>query len=215
LETPLHDTAILLFAYTAEEEIGYKNFSESYRADENRQIAEILLQHTLFVAKSAGLPVMPILSDRQLGANFGERLANAFQEVFAAGYQRVICIGSDCLTLSSTDLMLAQEALSKSPVVVGPAADGGAYLIGLHIDCFDLGAFSMLNWQTDELLNELILYSYRMQASMGRLTLLEEKADVDCSADLRKQLEALPVYHTLSRQLTATLCRYTCYLCCK
>jgi uncharacterized protein len=89
--------------------------------------------------------------------------------------------------------MLAQKALSKSPVVVGPATDGGAYLIGLHIDCFDLGAFSMLNWQTDGLLNELVLYSYRMQASMGRLTLLEEKANVCCSADLSRQLEALPV----------------------
>ena len=193
MDTLLHDTAILLFAYTAGEEIGYKNFSESYRTEVNSEIADTLLQHTLFVAKSAGLPVLPILSDRQVGANFGEKLANAFQEVFAAGYQRVICVGSDCLTLSSTDLMLAQEALSKSPVVVGPSTDGGAYLIGLHIDCFDLGVFSMLNWQTDELLNELVLYSYRMHASMGRLTLLNEKADVDCGADLRQQLEAMPV----------------------
>ncbi|WP_461488521.1 TIGR04282 family arsenosugar biosynthesis glycosyltransferase [Pontibacter sp. HJ8] len=199
------DTAILLFAHTSGQEIACKTFSEQHGSGVNKKIAKTLLQHAVVVAKRAGLPLMPILTDKQVGNTFGERLANAFQEVFAAGYQRVICIGSDCPALSATDLLQAKKELLTANMVVGPATDGGAYLIGLHIDSFNLESFAMLNWQTEELLNELLLYSFRHHACMNCVSFLEEKADVDNSRDLARQLEALPCYHTLKRKLTAIL----------
>jgi glycosyltransferase A (GT-A) superfamily protein (DUF2064 family) len=199
------DTAILLFAHAAGEEVRYKTFSDQHDVKVNKKIARAMLRYAIVVAQRAGMPLVPILSDRQCGSTFGERLANAFQEVFAAGFQRVICIGSDCPALSVSDLVRAREELRTANMVVGPATDGGAYLIGLHIDSFQLDSFAMLNWQTDELLNELMLYSFRQQSCLGCVSLLEEKADVDNSVDLKQQLQELPVYHTLRRQLNAIL----------
>lgn len=199
------DTAILLFAHTSGQEIACKTFSEQHGSGVNKKIAKTLLQHAVVVAKRAGLPLVPILTEKQMGSTFGERLANAFQEVFAAGYQRVICIGSDCPALSALDLLQAEKELQTAKMVVGPATDGGAYLIGLHIDSFNPESFAILNWQTEELLNELLLYSFRQHACMNCVSLLEEKADVDNSRDLATQLEVLPGYHTLKRKLTAIL----------
>ncbi|EJF11897.1 MULTISPECIES: DUF2064 domain-containing protein [Pontibacter] len=205
MNTLQHDTVILLFAQMPEQQIRFKTFTEEHGPELNKQAADLLLQHTLFVAKGSGIPLVVIYPERQEGSNFGERLANAFQEVYSMGYQRVICIGADCVDLTPADLLLAQDALSKGRMVVGPGTNGGAYLVGLHIDCFDPEALAMLNWQTDELLNELVLYGYRMQASMGSLTVLDEKTEAGSGADLSRQLNILPVYHHLHRQLSAIL----------
>jgi hypothetical protein len=205
LDTQQHDTAILLFAHAAGEEVKHKTFSEEHGVGVNKLIAGALLQHAFDISEGSGIPLVPVLSDRQVGSTFGERLANAFQEVFLAGYQRVICIGSDCPTLTTADLMAAQQALQTSKMVVGPATDGGAYLIGLHIDNFDPEAFAMLNWQTGELLQELMLYSYRKQACLDCLGMLAEKGDVDCCADLVEQLQKLPAFHTLRLRLISII----------
>ena len=205
MDTTQYDTVILLFAQTPEQQVRYKTFTEEQGPELNQQAADLLLQHTLFVAKGTGIPLVVIYPERQEGSNFGERLANAFQEVYSMGYQRVICIGADCVDLTSADLLLAQAALSTGRMVVGPGTKGGAYLVGLHIDSFDPEALAMLNWQTDELLNELVLYGYRMQASMGNLTVLDEKSEAGSADDLSHQLNILPVYHHLHRQLSAIL----------
>lgn len=195
----------MLFAQTPEQQVRYKTFTEEQGPELNEQAADLLLQHTLFVAKGTGIPLVVFYPERQEGSNFGERLANAFQEVYSMGYQRVICIGADCVDLNCADLLLAQAALSTGRMVVGPGTKGGAYLVGLHIDSFDPEALAMLNWQTDELLNELVLYGYRMRASMGSLTVLDEKTEAGNETDLSHQLNILPVYHHLHRQLSAIL----------
>jgi uncharacterized protein len=205
LNTPQYDTAILVIAHATDKQHRFRTFSEEQGPDVNMQVAELLLQHTLFVAKGSGIPVVVMSPEQQVGSNFGERLANAFQEVYLMGYQRVIGIGADCIELTSTDLLLAQQALGTGRMVLGPGTNGGAYLVGLHIDSFDPEALAMLNWQTDELLNELVLYGYRMQASMGNLTVLGEKTDAGNGADISRQLNILPVYHHLHRQLNALL----------
>ena len=203
MDTPQHDTVILLFAQTAEQQVRYKTFTGEQSPGLDQQAADLLVQHTLFVAKCSGIPLVVIYPERQEGSNFGERLANAFQEVYSMGYQRVICIGADCLDLTTAELLLAQEALSTGHMVVGPGTKGGAYLVGLHIDSFDPEALAMLNWQTDELLNELVLYGYRMQASLGSLKVLNEKSAAGSGADLAHQFNILPVHRHLHRKLSA------------
>ncbi|MDX5483308.1 MAG: DUF2064 domain-containing protein [Hymenobacteraceae bacterium] len=205
LDSLYTDTAILLFAHTVGQEVEHKTFSAQHGIGVNKKIAKSMLQHAMGVSRESGIPVLPILSDKQVGSNFGERLANAFQEVFAAGYQQVICIGSDCPALTAADLLRAKDELNKVNMVVGPASDGGAYLIGLHIDNFDPESFAMLNWQTDELLSELTLYSYRKQACLGCMSLLDEKSDVDNCQDLVRQLDELPDGHDFKANLAAIL----------
>ncbi|MCC9166820.1 TIGR04282 family arsenosugar biosynthesis glycosyltransferase [Pontibacter harenae] len=204
------DIAILLFTNTATQEAVEKNFVPgSGGGDANYLIAHTLLCYTLDMLQEVGLPLIVCTSEEQQGYTFGEKLSNAFHDVFEQGYQRVICVGSDCPTLQAKDLLNAAEQLLKHNMVVGPTKDGGAYLIGMHIDCFNPEAFSMLNWQTSEVLNELTIYSFRQQSCMGCFFKLDEKSDVDNSADLRRALQELPVLSDLKRDLLAILLEAT------
>ena len=90
-------------------------------------------------------------------------------------------------------------------MVVGPAADGGAYLIGMHINSFDPEAFGMLNWQTDQVMQELCMYSFRQEKRLYAFELLQEKADIDSNADLGIILKQLPVLNRLRRLILSIL----------
>jgi rSAM/selenodomain-associated transferase 2/rSAM/selenodomain-associated transferase 1 len=67
----------------------------------------------------------------QRGADLGERMATAFDCSFREGSAATIIIGSDCPGLTARILVDAFKCLSEVPVVLGPANDGGYYLIGL------------------------------------------------------------------------------------
>ena len=199
------DTAILLFAHTVSHEVKFKTFSSCHSTHVNQRIANVLLKHTLKNVKRSGIPFFTVFTEQQKGRTFGERLANAFQDVFLAGYQRVICVGSDCPTLTPADLVHAKDALQEHGMVVGPASDGGAYLIGMHISDFDPEAFAMLNWQTGQVMQELSLYSFRQQERLNAFALLQEKADIDSKEDLRFVLAKLPVFSRLRKLILSIL----------
>lgn len=67
----------------------------------------------------------------QGGGDLGQRLIRAFQDAFDAGAHRVAVIGTDCPDLNAETIGRAFDLLMGSVVVVGPASDGGYYLIGL------------------------------------------------------------------------------------
>lgn len=67
----------------------------------------------------------------QTGETLGARLWHAFQRAFQRGAERVVTIGSDSPTLPPSIITQAFEALITHDVVLGPATDGGYYLIGL------------------------------------------------------------------------------------
>ncbi len=67
----------------------------------------------------------------QAGESFGERLHYVFQEAFAAGYTQVVVVGSDTPLLPGHLIDMAVASLERVPVVLGPAEDGGYYLIGI------------------------------------------------------------------------------------
>ena len=67
----------------------------------------------------------------QSGEGLGERMANAFLEGFSRGFQKIVIIGSDMYDLSQADLEDAFLHLEKHDFVIGPAADGGYYLLGM------------------------------------------------------------------------------------
>jgi hypothetical protein len=69
----------------------------------------------------------------QTGDDLGERMARAFVETFAMGYERILILGTDHPTLPTAFIEVALEALSNSrSIVIGPAEDGGYYLLGLN-----------------------------------------------------------------------------------
>jgi rSAM/selenodomain-associated transferase 2/rSAM/selenodomain-associated transferase 1 len=75
----------------------------------------------------AGVSYMP-----QGPGDLGERMTRAMTEAFDAGAGEVVIIGSDCPLLSGDTLREAFQALGRSDMVIGPASDGGYYLVGLH-----------------------------------------------------------------------------------
>jgi 2-phospho-L-lactate guanylyltransferase (CobY/MobA/RfbA family) len=66
----------------------------------------------------------------QRGVDFAERLANAFADARALGYERVVVIPGDVPGLDDRTIARAFALLRRSPVVLGPSPDGGVYLIG-------------------------------------------------------------------------------------
>lgn len=84
---------------------------------------------------------------QQHGKDLGERMHNAFTESFDAGYKKTILIGSDLLEISTELINEAFDLLEENDVVIGPALDGGYYLIGMKKEC--KGLFENKQWGTN------------------------------------------------------------------
>jgi len=115
----------------------------------------------------------------QNGTDLGERMQNAFAEAFAEGKQRVIIIGSDCLELETYMIKEAFAVLENNDVVIGPAKDGGYYLLGMKK--FFPTLFEDKEWSTPDLLMDTILDLKKMN---GKYYLLKTLNDIDTAEDL-------------------------------
>ncbi len=110
----------------------------------------------------------------QVGAGLGERMASAFDRAFVRGHDRVIIIGSDCPGLTTRLLEEAFEALKTNDLVIGPAHDGGYYLLGMRHPHPYL--FSDMRWSTDTVAKETRARAQDRGLSMATLPTL---SDVD------------------------------------
>lgn len=113
--------------------------------------------------------------------DLGERLARAFGSAFAEGARQVVVIGSDCPDLTVHDVRDARSALAGHDVVLGPAADGGYWLIGLRSP--QPALFEGIAWSTDQVLGQTL---GRAQSSGLSVSLLRLLRDVDTEPDWRK-----------------------------
>ncbi len=114
----------------------------------------------------------------QSGDDLGERMCNAFRCLFSKGYSSVVIIGTDCPELQVSDLHSAFLALSRHDLVIGPARDGGYYLLGMGRFCPEL--FGGIPWSTPRVL-ELTLDAAD-QAGMD-YEFLNIHSDVDTFGD--------------------------------
>jgi rSAM/selenodomain-associated transferase 1 len=114
----------------------------------------------------------------QVGEDLGIRMANAFQEGFKNEYQKIIIIGSDMLDLSQEDLEEAFKSLEKNDFVVGPAEDGGYYLLGMKK--FLPALFKNKTWGTGTVLKDTL-----SDLKNETTTLLETRNDVDYYEDIK------------------------------
>jgi rSAM/selenodomain-associated transferase 2/rSAM/selenodomain-associated transferase 1 len=121
----------------------------------------------------------------QQGDTLGDRMRNAFDRLFAAGYSTVVMIGSDLPSLPISHVAQAFEYLRDQPdvVVIGPASDGGYYLIGMRRLWPAL--FTSIPWSTADVLTTTTSIADR--CGLGVL-FVSAWHDVDTVDDLRRVL---------------------------
>lgn len=153
------NTAVLLFIRSGHEEARVKNFGAHLHHHSRCKIARLLNANARKVAASAGVPVVVLTGAQQRGSTFGERFANAIESTFQLGYENVVAIGNDCLSLSQSLLKKAIQRLLINDFVIGPSKDGGVYLLGLKARCFNKNKFEHLPWQTGNLLESLLRHT--------------------------------------------------------
>ncbi|WP_439483149.1 TIGR04282 family arsenosugar biosynthesis glycosyltransferase [Cyclobacterium plantarum] len=115
----------------------------------------------------------------QKGNDLGEKMALAFQKVFEMGFDQVLVIGTDCYELKSKHLHQAFSALGKNDVVLGPARDGGYYLLGMKK--FRSHLFQGISWSTSTVLHATLKKAVDAGLSTS---LLDTLNDVDRYEDL-------------------------------
>lgn len=120
----------------------------------------------------------------QAGDDLGARMHQAFRSLFDQGYEQVLLIGTDVPTLPLDRFRQALALLENHDLVLGPAFDGGYYLIGLKRPAPEL--FADIPWSTDQVLK----LTQEKAVTLGLTTaLLEPWRDVDTLADLQALIE--------------------------
>ncbi len=111
--------------------------------------------------------------------DLGDRMAQGFASAFTAGAQRIVTIGIDCPELNAARMRQAFQALQTHDLVLGPATDGGYYLIGLSRFIPEL--FVDVDWGTGAVLPQTVAIAQSLNLSIAYLDLL---TDVDHPEDL-------------------------------
>jgi hypothetical protein len=192
--TPLN-TALIIFVRHPELGTVKTRLANTIGDEKALKVYHLLLKHTKEVAQTlncrkfvyyTGQVIEHDLWDlpgftkrKQFGKDLGERMENAFLELFAQGFKRIMIIGSDCYQLQSTHLDSAVAALEENDAVIGPTFDGGYYLLGLNNPI--AGIFTDKAWSTDQVAQQTIETISDLGLSY---ILLEELHDVDEASDL-------------------------------
>jgi rSAM/selenodomain-associated transferase 1 len=116
---------------------------------------------------------------KQREGDLGEKMQAAFANAFNNGNKRIVLIGIDCPKLNPTILEKAFDCLSNNDLVIGPARDGGYYLIGLNTLISDL--FQGINWGSSTVFQQTKNIASKLALRLHYLPILQ---DVDRPEDL-------------------------------
>jgi rSAM/selenodomain-associated transferase 1 len=176
-----------------------------------------VLEHTLDIVAGCGLPSVLSLAARpserwkqprhfsleiQASGDLGDRMAAAFDRRFREGALRVVLLGSDCPWVTAAHVHAAIGGLEESEVVIGPARDGGYWLVAQRAPGLDL--FQGIPWSSHETLDRT---RERLAALSAAWTELEELLDIDTASDLEVILNDPRTPEELRNQLVRTLKR--------
>src|SRR5262245_15271524 len=153
------------------------------------------------VAALSGVDLLPVGGEAdplaQRGADFAERLRNAFADARALGYETIVIVPGDVPGLGLPQLRRAFDLLRGHTVVLGPSPDGGVYLLGCRGPSDHV--LAGVRWQTAFVLHDLL-------ARSGTAPLLPALGDLDCAADLPRLVRAAaadPALVALLKQIRA------------
>ncbi|KPK00686.1 MAG: hypothetical protein AMJ60_00040 [Desulfobacterales bacterium SG8_35] len=116
----------------------------------------------------------------QGSGDLGRRMESAFARAFTLEYERIVLVGTDCPGLQARHMAEAFAELHHKDLVIGPATDGGYYLVGLSRN--EKILFEKIPWGTDAVLAKTLKIAAQKGLSAG---LLETLSDVDRPEDLK------------------------------
>ncbi len=119
----------------------------------------------------------------QRGRDLGERMEHVFIQLFAEAFQEIIMIGADAPDLPAEFVVEAFSALADHDAVLGPACDGGYYLIGFRRGIFSPQVLDGLPWSTPEIFVQQLK---RLREQNLQVYILPPWQDIDTLADLKK-----------------------------
>jgi rSAM/selenodomain-associated transferase 1 len=122
----------------------------------------------------------------QQGDDLGQRMKNSFADTFSSGYERAVLIGCDIPDLPLRIIHEAFGALGRGDSVIGPAGDGGYYLIGFRSAAFLEESFEGIRWGTDSVFSETVSVLNRFGIAPHMLPVWH---DVDTLEDLISLVE--------------------------
>jgi len=181
------------------------------------RIYAAMLDHTLEVAETSGARVVLSLADVpsgswagsldvaievQRGGSLGDRMHDAFERRFAEGENRVVMVGSDCPWFTAAHIVKASAKLGGAEVVLGPATDGGYWLVAQRPP--GLAMFARIPWSSSDTLEKT---RQRISTLGGTWFDLEELIDVDTIDDLEVVLTDPRTPETLRAKLLVALGR--------
>ncbi|MEL6142770.1 MAG: TIGR04282 family arsenosugar biosynthesis glycosyltransferase, partial [Bacteroidota bacterium] len=140
--------------------------------------AQRLLYYSDFIAENDSWPVDQFNKLVQMGEDLGARMNNAFTSAFEGGAKKVIIIGSDCPGITTGLLSTAFSVLDDKDVVIGPALDGGYYLLGMKHPQPEL--FQGISWSTETVAQQTRNQAIKLGLSIAELVPL---SDVDYLED--------------------------------
>lgn len=158
------------------------------------EVYKVLLRHTAFVTvplnaikevhysnfiEKEDMFPNSFIKKVQTGADLGEKMKNAFAKGFQQGFQHIIIIGSDLLDITTEDINEAFKALETYDYVLGPAEDGGYYLLGMNKPCNAL--FENKDWGSNTVLQNTLI-----DLKDEHMALLDERNDIDTYEDLEE-----------------------------
>ncbi|HMP99749.1 MAG TPA: TIGR04282 family arsenosugar biosynthesis glycosyltransferase [Cyclobacteriaceae bacterium] len=149
-----------------------------------RDITEALLFdkvifYTDYIDKEDSWSNVSFIKEVQPYGDLGKKMEQAFIWSFERKYEKVCIIGTDCFELNAAIINEAFDQLSKNDCVIGPAKDGGYYLLGMKKMYSEL--FKNKRWSTDEVYNQTIADFEKLKLSYYKLPLL---SDIDTEEDL-------------------------------
>ncbi|HXH68020.1 MAG TPA: TIGR04282 family arsenosugar biosynthesis glycosyltransferase [Candidatus Limnocylindrales bacterium] len=139
---------------------------------------------------------------QQRGTDLGSRMENAFRKCFAMGYREVVVIGTDTPWMGAERVLRAFAELKTKDVVIGPADDGGYYLLGMRTMMPDI--FQGISWSTDRVLDLTLKAIVRCKL---RKKLLRRDFDLDRPEDLERAARMLKKRPRMAPALAAEVDR--------
>lgn len=189
------ENALIIFVRNPEKGKVKSRLAKDIGNDKSLEVYNFLLQYTRditvscncshFVFYSSYIHLNDVFDDDlftkfvQEGEDLGERMTNAFKKVFELGCRKVCIIGSDCYELQTEIIIESFEKLDTNDIVIGPAKDGGYYLLGMKHLYGDL--FTEKEWGTSSVLDDTMYTISKLNITCLELPVLN---DIDTIEDL-------------------------------